>query len=189
MTEPADAPGPATNPPPGPTGDPDNVLETFKADVTETDNDNVHDAIGGRPRLNWSPVTDGGGRAPTDSADVRSSFHFDLGGALARLGEQPGKPAEDSAPPAAAAPAPAAPAAFAVPVAPVADRPLPQRAPVAPPTEVAPVVDQGLRQRSPAAPAAPIAPVTPVTPVTDHPLPQRGSVAPVVEPPAAPLLE
>jgi hypothetical protein len=200
MTEPADAPEPAANPPPGPTGDPDNVLETFKADVTETDNDSVHDAIGGRPRLNWSPVTDGGGRAPTESTDERSSFHFDLGGALARLGEQPSKPSESGQPPAAAPTPPPpsapqsplpqrsaakaaplaepAPPAPPTPVAPIADHVLPQRAPSTPPPEVARVVDDPLPQRGPSAP---------VVPVADHGLPQRGTAAPPADPAPAPL--
>ena len=67
MTEPSDAPETADNSPPPPTGDQDDVLDTFKTEADGADNDNVHDAIGGRPRLNWSPVTDGGGRAPTDA--------------------------------------------------------------------------------------------------------------------------
>ena len=67
MTEPSDAPETAGHSPPPAAGDQADVLETFKAEADGADNDNVHDAIGGRPRLNWSPVTDGGGRAPTET--------------------------------------------------------------------------------------------------------------------------
>ena len=85
--EPVDAAKVADNSPPA--GEPENVLDSFKGGADGADNQTVHDAIGARPRLNWSPVTDGGGGAATESAEERSSFHFDLGGALARLGDQP----------------------------------------------------------------------------------------------------
>ena len=117
MTEPADAPKAADNSPPP--GEPDEVLDTFKADADGADNETVHDAIGGRPRLNWSPVTDGGGRAPTESTDERSSFHFDLGGALARLGDQPAPPSETGPAVEPVTPRPSA-----------AEHALPQRAPL-----------------------------------------------------------
>ena len=170
MTEPADAPSTAPELPPPPAGEPENVLETFKAGADGTDNQNVHDAIGGRPRLNWSPVTDGGGRAPTDRAGEPSSFHFDLGGALARLGERQPDATADDMPPVAAAPAPAP-------------------APIPPPP---PVVEQPLPQRSPGVaasptPAPPPPPAAPAPATADYTLPQRGPVAPSPESAPAPL--
>ena len=186
MTEPSDAPETAGNSPPPAAGDEANVLETFKADPDAADNDNVLDAIGGRPRLNWSPVTDGGGRAPTET-DERSNFHFDLGGALARLGEQHDKPSTPTAP----ATAPPPPAPVAEPSSPpVQDEPLPQRAPsvdahvtepVAPAVAPVPVVEAPLPQRAPVAPAAD------QVPAADHALPQRGPAAAEPEPVAPPL--
>jgi hypothetical protein len=190
MTEPSDAPETADNSPPPPTGDPADVLDTFKTGADETDNDSVHDGIGGRPRLNWSPVTDGGGRAPTDAADARSSFHFDLGGALARLGE-PVKPSEPETPtPAPAAQPPA-----------VLEEPLPQRSlngeariaepitePVVPPDRVE---DDQLPQRAPVAPSpvipSSVVPSADVAPVAEHAVPQREPATPPPAPAATPL--
>ncbi|NNE12046.1 MAG: hypothetical protein HKN41_07340, partial [Ilumatobacter sp.] len=73
------------------------ALDRFKAHAPSTDEDPVNDASGAQPRMMWNPVTDTGGSppdAPTsdDSRDDSSAsgFHFDLGGALARLsGELP----------------------------------------------------------------------------------------------------
>ncbi len=70
--------------------DPHDETPFLKDGSTRADNPSVYDGIGRRPRLTWSSVTDTGGtprptadrREPTD----RSSFRFDLGGALARLG-------------------------------------------------------------------------------------------------------
>jgi hypothetical protein len=192
MTEPSEAPETAGNSPPPAAGEEPNVLDPFKADPVGTDNESVHDAIGGRPRLNWSPVTDGGGRAPTEP-DERSNFHFDLGGALARLGEQQTKPAQPTAAPAPVAPPPRAPEPSSPPVV---DDPLPQRAPsvearvsepLPPVAAPAPVVDPPLQERSPVPPPPPAA--TPeVAPAVEPPLPQRGSaeVAPA-SPPLDPL--
>lgn len=164
MTEPSDSPEATGHSPPSAPGEAANVLDTFKAGADGTDNDNVHDAIGGRPRLDWSPVTDGGGRAPTET-DERSSFHFDLGGALARLGEEQ-QPKPPSAPATAAPPA----APIVEPPPPVAHEPLPQRATAAE-----------------ARVAEPAVPVAPPVPVVDAPLPQREAVPTPPEPPALPL--
>ena len=71
MTKPADAPEAADNSPPR-EGDTGEVLDSFKTGADGADNESVHDAIGGRPRLSWNPVTDGGGRAPSESAEERS---------------------------------------------------------------------------------------------------------------------
>lgn len=62
----------------------------LKDDVVPADTTEVNTAIGGHPRWNWSPVTGGGGTPsqPPSEPGGRSSFSFDLGGALARLGEQ-----------------------------------------------------------------------------------------------------
>jgi hypothetical protein len=114
MTEPGrDAPHP-TGETLSEEGDPllmrPHVLDRFKTSPDDADNESVHDAIGGRPRLNWHPVTDGGGgRTSTDQPEPSSGFHFDLGGALARLGahDDGGEPARDAAPPAAPDTAPA----------------------------------------------------------------------------------
>src|SRR5688572_3280699 len=132
MTEPADAPEAADNSPP-PEGDAGDVLDSFKTGTDGADNENVHDAIGGRPRLSWNPVTDGGGRAPTESAEERSSFHFDLGGALARLGEhQDIAPAESRQATPPPPPPPAPPAVEPPPPPPPAEPPLRHPAPGAP---------------------------------------------------------
>jgi hypothetical protein len=66
-------------------GDEQELLDAFKDDVQPADTQDVSGGAG-RPRLNWNPVTDSGGdsRATTDD---RSGFKFDLGGALARLGD------------------------------------------------------------------------------------------------------
>jgi hypothetical protein len=179
MTEPADTPEAADNSPP-PEGDPGDVLDSFKAGADRADNDNVHDAIGGRPRLNWSPVTDGGGRAPAESADERSSFHFDLGGALARLGDQPPTPPAESLQATPAPPAPPAPPVVPPPPPPAVEHALPQRAPGAVRSadpSAAPVADDTLPQRAAAAPEAAPAPL--------EPLPRRGE-RPAAEAPVAP---
>ena len=151
---------------------------------TEPIIETVHDAIGGRPRLNWSPVTDGGGRAATDSADERSSFHFDLGGALARLGDQPRRIAwrhrgrrsrrRPRHRPPVAAPA----------TAPAPPRPHPPRC-IAPPTPPPrrpppPTVEQPLPQRAPPRSQLP----RPLRPPLE-PLPRRGE-RPAPEAPVAP---
>jgi hypothetical protein len=63
------------------------VLDSFKPDVESADESGVHDGIGTRQRLTWNSVTDTGGSRPDvdPGRDDRSSFRFDLGGALARL--------------------------------------------------------------------------------------------------------
>ena len=181
MTEPADAPEAADNSPP-PEGDPGDVLDSFKTGTDGADNENVHDAIGGRPRLSWNPVTDGGGRAPTESADERSSFHFDLGGALARLGEhQDIPPAESRQATPPPPPPPAPPAVEPPPPPPSVEHALPQRAagaarPAEAPAAEAPAADRALPQRAPATPETTSAPL--------EPLPRRGE-RPAAEAPAA----
>lgn len=63
------------------------VLDTFKRSPARADSTRVNDAIGGRPRLNWNPVTDSGGDAPPrEQRDDSGGFAFNLGNALARLG-------------------------------------------------------------------------------------------------------
>ncbi|HZI45245.1 MAG TPA: hypothetical protein VFD53_08500, partial [Ilumatobacter sp.] len=191
MTEPADAPEAADNSPP-PEGDAGDVLDSFKTGTDGADNENVHDAIGGRPRLSWNPVTDGGGRAPTESAEERSSFHFDLGGALARLGEhQDIAPAESRQATPPPPPPPAPPAVEPPPPPPSVEHALPQRAAgaarpaeapaaeapaVEAPAVEAPAVDHALPQRAPATPETTSAPL--------EPLPRRGE-RPAAEAPAA----
>src|SRR5215207_3408698 len=63
----------------------------FKAVGADADSPSVNEALGGRPRLDWSPSDASGGRPAAGSKGSRSGFTFDLGGALARLdsgGEQ-----------------------------------------------------------------------------------------------------
>src|SRR5262245_48805514 len=161
MNEPADpAPDPVSNPPPG--GGASEVLDTFKNDAEAADEQDVHDAIGGRPRLNWSPVTDGGGgRATTDRPEDQAGFHFDLGGALARLGsdDEPGAIAPVATPPTPS------PAASAPPAAPPAEQ-LPQRG-------AAPAPEAAFEARVPDAPPL-------------EPLPRRGERPAAAEAPPVP---
>lgn len=67
----------------------DAALGAFKPRKEGADTSSVSES--GRPRLNWDPVTDTGSSGATDtqprsSTPPRSSFQFDLGSALARLG-------------------------------------------------------------------------------------------------------
>ncbi len=87
----------------------------------------MYDPISGRPRLNWDPVNDGGARRVA-SGDG-GGFHFDLGGALARLGGDPEPPGQES--PASAV----APIGASIAPPPPLD-PLPSRARVTPQDQV-----------------------------------------------------
>ena len=64
-------------------------LEFLKDDGDGADTSSVEDAVGARTRWNWNPVTETGGppRTAGEAEADRSSFQFDLGGALARFGE------------------------------------------------------------------------------------------------------
>lgn len=99
---------PAGDPPQRPDGDHtvdqtatslEDSLESLKERRAGADTGPVNDAIGGRPRLNWNPVTDGGVDPHVESS-VKAGFRFDLGGALAKLGGDPPQ-AEPTPPPAA----------------------------------------------------------------------------------------
>jgi hypothetical protein len=157
-------------PPPEPDSDP--VAERgevplasreFKTPARSADSHLVDEGFGGRPRLDWSPVTDsGGGRSTAGPGRPRSGFAFDLGGALARLGGGSDSTADS--------PQPEIPAAEAPAVAPIATPPTAPPDPRAP--IVAPVFDVAARlaetTRAPRPPDE--APMTP--------LPRRGAPAP-----------
>jgi len=66
----------------------DESLETVKRGRDGADNESVNEGIGARPRMSWDPVTDSGGGSRTldEVQPGQSGFHFDLGGALAKLG-------------------------------------------------------------------------------------------------------
>ncbi len=120
MTEPDDAPDVTSEPAeaagavpaettPEPAGD---VLDSLKSEPDAADNPGMSDGPGGRPRLDWHPVTDsGGGSGGTGSGAAghggavvdRSSFQFDLGGALSRLGD-PSSPGSEEPPDTSASP-------------------------------------------------------------------------------------
>ncbi len=159
--------------------DPDNeVLEDLKDAARSADDNDVHDGIGGRPRLTWSSVTDAGGTtadrqtgASDDEEPARSSFHFDLGGALARL-------AGDEAAPVASPPRQPEPRSESVARAPeplpVRDpEPLPTRAPEPMPTRQDPLTQSVDARSAPANPeplaVEPVTPVTPVSPESESP--------------------
>jgi hypothetical protein len=122
----------------------------------------VYDQLSGRPRLNWDPVNDGGSSrvAPGEG----SSFHFDLGGALARLGGPAQPPTPDTPPPPVPLPTESAAALIAPPIVP-------------PPPAPASVEPLPSRVRSEAGDPFPSEPLTPqrdqVDPPLD-PLPRRG---------------
>ena len=157
-------------PPPEPDSDP--VAERgevpltsreFKTPARSADSHLVDEGFGGRPRLDWSPVTDsGGGRSTAGPDRPRSGFSFDLGGALARLGGGSDSTADS--------PQADVPAAETSGVSPVAT---PPTAPADPPTPiVAPVFDVAARlaETTPAPRPPDEAPMTP--------LPRRGAPAP-----------
>lgn len=189
------------------------VLGNLKGAGDDADTTPVNDALGARPRLNWNPVTDSGGDAPPKPQEsTESSFSFNLGNALAKLGiDSEGHPRTASHDPLsnlrstfgigdAASPA----TSTAEPV--VADPPpaLERRqrkatgpeVSAAPPLEVRsrPMVepDPTVPTRTPVEPVAqPVAPaVSPPAPEPAPPLPRRGAppepVAPIAERPAAP---
>lgn len=179
------------------------ALRAFKAGVARADTGRVSDTSA-RPLLNWDPVTDDHGAEATTEPTAespgpdRSSFQFDLGGALARLGN----PATDTPPPTRPAPEPAveeepagppsARTARNEPVAAPAD-PLPVRTPKALPItapEPAPLPVRGRADQPAPEPPAPEPPAA-----APDPLPVRGrSEAPTSptrapEPTAAPPVE
>jgi hypothetical protein len=158
------------------------ILDMFKNGPVVADTQSVYDAIGGRPRLSWSPVTDGGGsRSSSDRGSDQAGFHFDLGGALAKLGgsdEPAAQPARaepvtgPAAAPAGPPPAPAAPPAPPPPVAPVAATPPPPPAPAAPPAA------------PPAPPAPPSSPVQPLPVRSERPVEPLPARQPLAQPEA-----
>ncbi len=84
----------------------DGGLEPLKDSTGPADETVVFDGVGDGQRMTWNPVTDAGGTATDPRAnapapsEVKSSFQFDLGGALARLaGSDDAGPAPQSASP------------------------------------------------------------------------------------------
>lgn len=182
--------------------------DDLKDDSTSAEEPSVYDGIAGQPRLTWSSVTDTGG-GPRPAADRsepadRSSFRFDLGGALARLGGDDESPTEPEArvEPEVAPEPPAAPVDQPLPQAEPA--PEPQPAPSdeplirrldasfsssttdAPPNDDEPLIDLGRLEPAIAEPVAPMEPVAATPPVVDRPAVERQ-----VEPQAvgAPVIE
>lgn len=215
----ADTPGGAGDdsvlePPSGPVTNGRAVLGTLKGAADDADSTPVNDALGARPRLNWNPVTDSGGDAPPKPQEsTESSFSFNLGNALAKLGiDAEGHPRSASHDPLsnlrstfgiADAASPATPTAEPTPAeqnvdAAVADPPpaLERRqrkaggpdATVAPPLEVR---SRPMVEPDPTVPTrTPVEPVAQPAPEPAPPLPRRGTqrepVAPIAEQPAAP---
>ncbi len=145
----------------------------------------VEDALGAGSRWNWNSVTDAGGSPLAEESAARkpSSFQFDLGSALARLGDP--EPAETVPEPGSSSgPPPPAP-------------PMPVDHPVPPPEARDELQSLPRRDSSAAAPfaqpqfdARPITEPAPMAPVVEQPLPRRSvgsSSAAARQPQARPL--
>ncbi len=177
------------------------VLDTFKRSPTRADSSRVNDAIGGRPRLNWNSVTDSGGDAPPRQQPDDSSFAFNLGNALSRIGvDDDGHRRSDrdplaalraslgvTTPPATEAPDPFTGSSAPTSSAPTSSAPsielptLERRERTSPPPAEA---DNLPRRNSPAAAVAPSDQIAPAPQAAPAPVP--APVAPVRPPIAAP---
>jgi hypothetical protein len=145
-------------------------LDKLKTALESADNEGMDEGTPARFDIHWDPVTDAGGPPPadTESSESGPAFQFDLGGALARLGES----AEPSAPESRAMPEQDEPVPSGSPVEP----PVGEAAPVAPPppaddplSSVRGLIDEsGEFQRPDSQTPAPGAtPPTPVEPLPD----------------------
>jgi hypothetical protein len=108
-------PPPATDGPVAEGGEVPIAATPFKSPEAGADRGLVDERFGGRPRLDWSPLTDAGaGRGASTSTSTTNSsstsgFSFDLGAALARIGAELPAPEQPSQAPLTERPA-AAPA-------------------------------------------------------------------------------
>ena len=127
----------------------------------------VEDALGAQSRWNWNSVTDTGGSPRADEGATRktTSFQFDLGSALQRIGDpDPAETVPGSAPSAVSAAAPPMPLDRPTPPGPQSlEGPLPRRDSSSPEPLAQPGFDS--------APAH--APLPPLPPVVEQPLPRR----------------
>jgi hypothetical protein len=155
----------------------DAALAAFKPRAEDADSSPVSE--GGRSGMKWSPVTDAGNGSGTETEPrPRSSFQFDLGSALAKLGSTTGTSPADDAPDAEA---------------PEADAPDGSEPSEASPTEArqsepppsTPVVEP-LPTRGTAAPADPL-PTRGTAPA--DPLPTRGAAESPTASDASPLVD
>lgn len=174
----------------------DAALGAFKPRNDDADTSSVSES--GRPRLNWDPVTDTGSSGATDT-QPRSSFQFDLGSALARLGgadrSLPTEPDRTDEPDDSTAPLPVRSPPGGRPADELPTRrppgggpsdetpdPLPTRTPRAetPPSGPAPVVDR-LPTRTPRPPESTPAPADAPLPEAERPAARQPSQRSVFE--------
>ena len=159
------------------------ALGRLKRDGADADDASVsNDAPS---RMSWSSVTDADAepQPPTEvspaapTTQPKSSFQFDLGGALAKFGDPAGPSNADAAP----APAPETPTAPApAPEPPAAPTPAPEP-PAAPPAP-APAAEAPVTPPAPA-PGTPAEPTpAPAPPAAASPLPQRSAPEPETDP-------